>query len=246
MIFNPETIKWNGCLASAGMSVSAVEADTFPPQRPFGWYQWALPATNQIGPSCVGQSWANWLECMLRRYVGNFGWGEQIDGELIWRRAREMFWNGDLSGGLYLPQGFYAMLDLGLVPPETTIRPCGTSWKEVSAQLASTPLVQAHHIHPGWFHAHSVSGMISHTPSPGPADGYHATLLMATGVRGEELFRVGQNSWGPDYARFGFFGMTDAEWFEGICPDGLYTAWLPPTWKTWTGWKAAVKKIERD
>jgi len=243
--FDPARIRWNGCLAGNARQPWVRSPSSFT-TKPANWFEYALPAINQNGPSCVGQAWANWMECMLRKYLGPvFPMGKQIEGELIWRTARKMFWGGNLDGGLYLHQGFAAMMELGILPPGSQLVALpAADWDAVSEQLVSTPIVQSHHIHPGWFRPDPVSGLIGHASTPGDSDGYHATLLVGTGMHDASAYRVGLNSWGTDYAHHGFFVMTDAEWFEGICPDGLYTASLPANWTEWTGWKKAVVEVK--
>ena len=242
--FSQNPHDWRGCLPSyceSGIMRSALSEDA----KPFAWYPWALPTINQVGPSCVGQAWANWLELMLRRYVSRtiFAPGEQIDGHAVWVRGRELFYSGRLTGGMQLPQGFAAMMDLGILPPESLLVAVNKNWNSVCRQLAISPMVQGHHIHPGWFRADRVSGLIDHEPIPAQADGYHATLLMGTGMHGDRRFRVGQNSWGCDFANNGYFVMTDEEWFEGVMADGPYTVQLPEGWEKWQGWKEHVVKI---
>jgi hypothetical protein len=212
--------------------------------KPFAWYQWAIPTINQHGPSCVGQAWANWLEMMIRRYVSRtaFAPGEQIDGHAVWKRGRERFY-GNYNGGMQLPYGFEAMMDLGILPPGTLLISVNKNWNTVCKQLELTPMVQGHHIHPGWFRADHTSGLIDHEPIPSNADGYHATLLIGTGLNEGRKYRVGQNSWGAGYAKDGYFVMTEEEWFEGVMTDGPYTAQLPNGWESWQGWKDHVVKI---
>lgn len=244
MTFNPELMVWKGCKAKKrGKLPIPLKAPAV--KDSFAWYDYCLPAQNQNGPSCVGQAWANWLECMLRRYVGRdrFAFGEQIDGELIWRRGRKLFWGNKMNGGLYLHQGFAAMMDLKMLPPGSMLSRVAPDWFSVSETLSKTPIVQAHHVHTGWYRPHKISGTISHTESPSEADGYHATLLIALGHHEGTPYRVGQNSWGKDYGRHGYFVMTEKEWFEGACPDGLFTAILPIGWERWPGWKPSWPKF---
>jgi hypothetical protein len=179
------------------------------------------------------------MEMMIRRYVGNvFQPGEQIDGDAIWKHARNMFYAGNYDDGLLLDEGFAAMMDMGILPVNTQFETIAQNWNDVSIALWHTPLIQAHHVHPGWFRPDPISGLIDHDPAPGPNDGYHATVLMATSTHGDDCFFVGQNSWGNNYARYGYFAMTEAEWLEGVCPDAPVTANLPAGWwEEWDGWK---------
>jgi len=238
-----QTTKWNGCIPRGSVSArhyagsSAGPACILLPE----WYDYALPTLNQNGSSCVGHAWANWLEMMIRRYIGSSAIpaGMQIDGEAIYARARELWWVPVKGGGIYLEQGFGAMLEMGIIRPESRLMHVGASRNEVASALQRTPLVQAHQVHDGWFHANPTSGLIDHRPAPEPGDEYHATVLITLGITpGYHVpYRVSQNSWGKDYARFGYFAMTEHEWFEGFCADGLLTADMPTEWISWDGWK---------
>jgi hypothetical protein len=182
---------------------------------------------------------------MVRRWQTPFAIppGYQVHGESIWRSGRELFWSGNLGGGLYLPQGFAAAVDLGLLPPDARLVKVGKGWDAVNAALARSPLVQAHYTHPGWFQADTVSGCIDHEPAP-DRSAAHATLLVATLERPDvsgapTRWRVLLNSWGAQRGRFGLFTMTEAEWAEGVMADGLYTAEIPDL-AAWDGWKKGL------
>lgn len=206
------------------------------------WFDFVIPTYNQYGPSCVGESWANWTEAMARRWIGPDAIpdGMQIDGTAIWKRGREMFWGGNMSGGLYLPQGFKAAQDLGIIPPDATLVEVGKDWNSINLALLASPLVQGHRIHKGWFRADRESGCIDHEPAPDNS-GAHATLLIGTGIQPDRAgnptrWRFLQNSWGARVGRYGFFTMTEAEWFEGIMTAGPFTAEIKD-FRAWTGWK---------
>ena len=213
------------------------------PEAPiFCWFRWCLPTVNQNGASCVGQAWANWLELMLRRYAEEdpFQPGEQISGEQIWRRGRELFYGGDMSDGLELPEGFEAMLSLGLIPPDSQLLAVDPDWASVGYALMSTPLVEGHKVHRGWASPNRQSGCIDHSPRPIRADGYHATLRIGRLEQDNTRFYVSQNSWGPSWGWHGLFLMNEAEDKEGRVPDGPYTANLPAGWTDWEDWKKGV------
>lgn len=248
-------IRWNGALpvpASARSSTpgAALCELPLPAKREVPLYSWirdVLPAESQNGPSCVGQAWANWLEAMLRRWArGAVPLGRwQLDGERVWRRARELFWNGDLSGGIYLSQGYAALIDLGWIPPDSKLRKIPEDWSSLGVALLEGPIVQAHQVHAGWYRPAPQNGCIDHKPEPTDADGYHATLLIGRSVRMEHgvttRYLEGLNSWGERWGWHGCYLMTEAEWLEGLMPGGIYTADV--YLQKWTGWREGVRMV---
>lgn len=206
------------------------------------WFRHCQPALNQSGESCVGWGWTHWLAAMIRRYVdpAAFLGGWQLDGQAVWRRGREMFWNGTFDAGLYLPQGFAALKDLQMVPSESEIIRVATDWDSVGLALLDTPIVQAHAIHAGWFKARTDNGCLDHEPAASEANGCHCTLRIARVRQDLRKFYSFQNSWGAEWGFGGYGLMTVAEDAEGIMSPGLYTARLPERWKSCDGWKALM------
>jgi hypothetical protein len=239
---NFEPSHWCGCLPSGNRPAPALQASASDDAPLYSWLDYALPTYNQAGPSCVGQAWANWLELMLRRYVSRtvLKPGEQLSGEQIWKRGRELYHGGDLRGGLKIPQGFVALRDLGFIPPDSRLIEIAPDWSSVGAALYATPLVQGHHVHAGWQTPAPQSGCLDHQPAPTRADGYHATLRIGRLVQDRTRFYLSQNSWGPSWGWHGCFLMTEAEDQEGRMQDGPYTIALPAGWEAWQGWKGAL------
>lgn len=233
---------WNGCNLGEGVIdlKSAMTPEDVPP--PFGWQNWAVPTINQNGPSCCGQAWANWMEMMVRRYIGMDALkeGEEIDGYAIWKRAREMFYNGSLAGGLSLNEGFEAMLDMGILPPGSMLVDIAPLTDAICLALQETPLVQGHIVHSGWYDPNPENGCIDHTGHPGPGDGGHATCLIGHTIQKGRIYFVSQNSWGKDYGMAGYFTMSEDEWFEGYIGQGPCTASMPDGWEKWDGWRKFV------
>lgn len=241
--FNPAN--WQGALPDPFHGEASQVFETNSPFEDiplYCWFRYCLPTFNQKGPSCVGQGWANWLELMIRRYISPqaFRLGEQISGEMIHAKGRDMFWNGDQDGGLLLPQGFEAMKALGLIPDGSKLFAIKPDWRSRAAVLAVTPLVQGHHVHAGWADPDPKSGCIDHAPVPTDADGYHCTLQIGQLVQEETKYNVSQNSWGPDWAWHGLFLMTEAEDKATRMPDGPYTIVLPDGWRSFDGWRKGV------
>lgn len=211
---------------------------------PLGWFDYAIPTINQHGPSCCGQAWANWFEMMLRKYVGTdcLAPGESIDGYAIWQEGCNIFNSGNMSGGLLLRQGFYAMRQMGILPPDAQLLSIDPTMEAINAQLKLTPLVQGHIVSEGWYDPNPENGCLDHTKLPKPGDGGHATCLMGQSVDDGIVFPISQNSWGTDYGWKGYFLMTADFWNACYLGDGPCTATMPKGWETWTGWKKFVTR----
>lgn len=205
------------------------------------WSNFAVPADDQGDePSCVGRAWAGWIECMVRRYVGVHaippGW--QIDARAIWKRGRNMFWNGDLKGGLWLNQGLAAAVDLGILPPNTIPVRIASNWDSIGAALLQTPCVQAHAVSKGWYASNKENGCLDHVPAPDAgAHGFHCTLLLERLTRESAKFYLFENSWGADWGWQGLGLMTEKLWTWSIMANGLYTASLGSDLTAWRGWE---------
>jgi hypothetical protein len=150
-----------------------------------------------------------------------------------------MFYRGDLDGGLTIPEGFRAMLDMGIYPPETQLVEVPNDWENVGAALLQSPLVQGHHIHDGWFNC-AENGCLDHTGSPKKSDGYHCTVRLARNVQDDRKFYGSLNSWGNTWGWHGRFVMTVDEDAEGAMEDGPYYARLLDGWQQWEGWQKWV------
>lgn len=234
-------VKWDGCLVPAAnvRRLSAASPRTESVDESIGWEDFAVPTINQHGPSCCGQAWANWLEMMLRRYIGRdaLKTGEQIDGYAIWKRAREIFYNGNLAGGLFLGQGFLAAMDLGLFPEGTILVDVEPSLEAIHEQLRISPMVQGHIVTDGWYEPNPQNGCLDHSKLPKPGDGGHATCLMGLDAGESTDFIVSQNSWGGDYGFYGYFTMEWGFWRECYIGEGPCTAVLPRGWESHDGWR---------
>jgi hypothetical protein len=254
-------VEWTGCLprrrhapriaalrrnTRRPMPQAAPEIHAPPMESPaalaYNWSQHAVPTINQHGPSCAGQAWANWLELMIRRHLGQDALkpGEQIDGYAIWKRGRELFDNGSLVGGLTLFEAFHAARDLGILPPDSIMVDIEPTQDAMAQALANTPLVQGHRVSDGWYETNPENGCLDHSKLPKPGDGGHATLLLSPVVQGDKLFWLSQNSWGPDYGYHGYFLMSNAMWQACYLGDGPATATLPVPLTAWDGWRKYV------
>lgn len=228
---------WQGAMVPPGEEVEplgTLDIKTLPARS---WFKTAHINTSQGSePSCVGQSFANVVEHLLGDRLPK---DKQIDGRQIWREGRYSCYR-NLQGGLYLDQGFRAAKHLGILPKETTYRRL-KGWAEINEYLGKVPIVQAHKVHDGWGQPDRKSGCINHAPAPTRNSGGHATVMVGMGLDEEtgKVFVYGQNSWGEDWGRYGFFCMTTEEWEEGCCLPPLAII-LPRGWHKYRGWEKYV------
>lgn len=208
------------------------------------WFPYMRPSINQKGESCVGWSGVHWYTGMQCCHGDSepFDAGWYLDGDIVHQRGRDMFWNGDRSGGLYIPQGFRAMADLGIVPNDSKIMRVAADWDSVGLALMEAPIVQGHAIHPGWFRPDNLSGCIDHTPFASGQHGYHATCRVARLVQELKRFFALQNSWGDPWAFHGYGVMSEDEDREGLMTPGLYTLRMPEGWQKDETWRKYLKK----
>ena len=215
-----------------------------------------VPTYSQQLPSCVGHATANWIECVLRLTHGRgvLKPREQIDGDAIYERGREMFFAGKKGGGLQLSQGFSAAIDLGILPKDTEIVAVEPTLYAISAALIDAPLVQGHVVSKDWQYASFSNGALPGKTRANILEGAHATLAIGIWIRDGKVMLPFQNSWGAGWGWNGVGQMTWAQWKDGIRwlinpeddvmrGDGPYTAKLPENWKTWNGWKKFVVKV---
>lgn len=233
---------WQGAIADPKPGpVATIESPV--DDEDVSWFGECSPTYNQNGPSCVGQGWANWCELMVRRYIDPkaFKGGWQIEGEAIWRKARQMYYGGDLSGGLALNEGFLAAKELGIFPDTAQSVRVANDWITIRQALKLTPLVQGHHVHYGWDQPSSVNGCIDHSPIPADSDGYHCTLRIGAIKQLNGSYYPFLNSWSSSWGWKGIGMMNVEEDQEGIMRGGLLTA-NGFSMDKFTGWTKFMKK----
>lgn len=238
--------RWDGCLARPSniQRAAAAAPEKFVLPQPFAWYKFAIPTINQHGPSCCCQAWANVFEMSLRRYIGPdvLKDGEQIDGYAAWERARDMFYGGNKGGGLFLWQGFEAMLDLGIFPPGTQLVEIEPELEAICDQLQISPMVQGHIVTDGWYDTNPENGCLDHSKLPKPGDRGHATTLYDITVSNDTPFTIFQNSWGPDYGIAGSGVMSWDFWKQCYIGEGPCSPAFPSGWTSYDGWRKYVTR----
>lgn len=239
------SINWVGCKApeyALGRATIAAAANTMSDGyiRQHNWDHYYIPTYNQSWPSCVGEASANWLEMMIRRYVGRdaIPFNHQIFGEAIWRRARDMFWGGTYDDGLFLDQGFLAMIDMGMVPHGSFVVRVAPTNYAISVALDKTPLLQAHNVFDGWFYP-KPNGQVNEGGVVKNFSGGHATCLFEQLWQNGAGYKMTQNSWGKDYGYNGSFIMSDVTWAKTLLDGPIYLQ-LPEGWERFEGWKQYV------
>jgi hypothetical protein len=188
--------------------------------------------------------WSNWLENMLREYVGMdaIPEGFQINGNAIWFQIKQMFYGGRLSGGAYVEEGFEALRALGWIPKDSMLVQVGIDWVSQGEALLKTPLVVAHMVYPGWFTPNKENGCLDHVYEATQKEGGHCTCRIGRVMQDGNKFFLGQNSWGNDWGWNGCFLM-DEIMDLGTSLDSPYTIEVPGGFqrlRDLEGWKAGL------
>jgi hypothetical protein len=216
------------------------------PDRLNDWYGYVVPTYAQRYDDCVGHAWANWLECIVRRHVGleAIPRGMQLDGNLLWSYARRAWWNGVMQGGIYIPQGWQAMINLGWIPGDSILVDVPADFESYNQVLFMTPVVQGHQVSEPWIDADRENGYILRPAIPAAGMGGHCTLGIAAAWQ-DGPFRPLLNSWGPDWGFHGIGLLDDRQWIETALDDGGYTCHIPGGMQrlaVFDGWRSALIK----
>lgn len=203
------------------------------------WTHYTILTDNQHNlPACAGFATANWIECMVRSYHGKtaISQGQQIDGEAIWRKARQMFWSHEPveGGGLFMDQGFKAAISLGILPPTTVVTMRDANLAELSRLLKYQPVLQGTQVSNGWNNPDKQNGQIwdSH---PDPLGG-HATCIIGVLKQNDTRYVLFQNSWGDKWGWNGYGLLTEKQWIDSLISP-LSSAILPWDFDKWQGWR---------
>ena len=236
--------QWNGVIPSPKNvraripSLPKVKSSTDIEQST--WTQWVVPPRLQQGGSCVGNAWANWMELMIRRYVGRdaIPIGKRIDGEKIYQTGRDLYYKGKTGEGLMLMEGFYAMQYLGIIPKDAKLVSVKGGAADIGQALLKTPLVQGNLVDAGWDNPSLENGCLDHRPKK--FNGGHATVRIGLIVQNGTVFYLSQNSWG-EWGWHGLFIMNEGKDLDGQLEEP-YTVEMPIGWESWDGWKKYLTK----
>lgn len=208
-----------GLLGDDGLSKVSVPKDDGTMRD---WYNEGVPTDAQRLPSCVGRAVAQMLMALFRRN----GRRVKIDGDAIWRRGREMFYGGDMSGGLLLHQGVFAAESLGLLRKgEYEIFRPANDLAEIDRYLSISPLVQGTATWPAWDRPNPVNGQIARgTPNRNAG---HATVIFDVQKRNGRYYNIFANSWGRSWGRHGYGILTEAMYREATLDRPLGLVYHP-------------------
>jgi hypothetical protein len=235
-----QNITWKGCIRSELVRPEFIY-DFSSPCVDHTWARYCVPAETQHWPSCAGHGWANWKEIMLRYKLGlgvlkPF---EQISGDAIWRRGREVFY-GDQNGGLTIGQAFEAAMDLGIFVPGSELKTLSRHEALYGDQFLRTPFVDAHDVSAWETHGVQDNGQVFEGGTPNGTGG-HCTVRISRMLQRERNFVQYLNSWGPTFGWNGCYTMS-AEFDDDISLESrLYYVQEPEGWEkdsTWKKWIA--------
>lgn len=248
MRINTNPSHWQGCKRGSRLLSRPLSAPVVANAQPFAWYEWENPTEDQGNvPSCAGHAWANWMELMIIRYVSKTALSpeDQLDADAVYYRACDMYRNGDYANGIYLEEGFMAMMDLGIIANGSVLMEVQSSWDAIATQLHSTPIVQGHVVDQGWFdpYVNKDNGCLDHTAPSSSQAGGHATVCDAAldQVSGETTIRFAgiMNSWGKPWGMNGHGVMTHDRWNNvRIAPP--YAVDMVVDWEEDRGWEKYV------
>lgn len=248
-MINRDPAYWNGCLPSRTMSLRSGNPDR--PDVPLkDWINECIPSYNQRGEDCVGEGWANWLEPILRYYVGHDAIpdGYQLDGYKVWWKAKQMFNGGCLAGGLLIPQGFEAMKALGWIPKDSMLVEIGRDWVSQGEALLDTPLVVGHMVYDGWFTPNPENGCLDHVFTTKGRGGGHCTCRVGRFIQNGVKFYADINSWGKYYGWNGIY-LIEEEMSADTSLDCPHTIAIPGGFarlRDHEGWKAGLISTPGD
>jgi hypothetical protein len=185
---------------------------------------------------------ANEAEIMLRRFADpeSFKIWQQIDGGAIWKRARRMFYGGDMDGGLYIPEAFQAAMEMGIHAPGTQLRAIPRRKALYSPQFELTPFIDGHDVS-GWL-KHGIkqeNGQVFEGAYPDGTGG-HCTIHVSRMNQDGQNFWQDLNSWGPKFGWNGCFIMSESQDDITGLDANMYYIDRPDGWEQWDGWKQWV------
>jgi hypothetical protein len=251
---------WRGAIAldkeivaSRNLSVIGADPNQASPKKLNDWFEWIVPTCIQNGNTCGGECWANWLEPMIRRYVGlkAIPAGMQLNGYAVWFEAKQLFYNKCLAGGITLAEGFVAMKSLGWIPEDTELVTVKEDIDSINVALEMTPVVHAGVVTEGWFWANPKNGCIEDDfrYARGGTMG-HAFVIVGVLRKNGKRFVTIDPSWGERYGWYGLATMSELMLNAITLLGGPCTATIEGGWetrlKTHAGWEKGLISTPSD
>lgn len=199
-------------------------------------YKHLSPAQQQHLDSCAAETTANLLEWWIYR---EFHKHVTIDAVPIYKKARKLFYNGELEGGLLLHHPAVALMEMGILPYGTKIKHVDFDIEDLVGALRYSPLATGHGITNGWLpeNLNKENGCIDESDSD--VGGGHATLLVGTNTHnGVNLF-VHLNSWGKFPPMNGMFAMTPQYSIDNSWSNAVQLI-MPKDISRWSEWEKLV------
>jgi hypothetical protein len=234
------TIKFGGCLAPKRPPPRVLNGNIDTGMLPeVDWSRFMSVVDDQQEGSCVGRGLGTNLEIDICRQTGE-RW--QLDSFLFWRHGREMFYRGNLNGGLLLDQGVASAVDLEVIPPG-----CATQIpldrEAINEALQAGPLMQAHSAHDGWMpdRLHPTNGAVDESVAFSYGENGHCTAAMGWDHHNGREMVTSANSWGVKCGPLnGIFTMTFEHWMA-CALDRPMRLMIPKGWWTKThAWRKFI------
>lgn len=194
--------------------------------------------------SCVGRGSANVAETLLMMHNPlALEAGEQIDGDRLYLWIRDRFYHDqDPNGGAQIEQGARALVETGILPPDSVPEPVPVMQMDIEGALQNGPIIQGHMVDAKWS-TPAADGMID--ARVGSYLGGHCTVLLGQWFfEGREAEYPSGNSWGDTYGWHGEFRMGWAR-FRQTCVDLWRVKVNPVSMAAWNGHRAWVKTGSR-
>jgi hypothetical protein len=194
----------------------------------------------QTNGTCVGRGSANAAEILLMRHnLKALATGEQIDGDKLYLYLRSRYYGDqDLDAGAQIRDGAKALIDSGILPPDSIAESVPIEQEAIAEALKEGPLIQGHMVDSAWQNP-GTDGRISNII--GSYLGGHCTVGIGQWYHADrEADLIGGNSWGDPWAWHGIFRMGWMRWRK-TCVDLWRVRVNPESIRTWTGHRQWVK-----
>lgn len=204
------------------------------------WHKNLTVADNQQEGSCIGRGFAARLEMDILAVLGE-SW--QLDAYAVWERGRQMYYRGDLNGGLSLMQGLNAILDLGIINGDSS------SWQgiplyaqAIHRALQQAALIQAHTAHDGWDpdRLDPDNGAVDESEAFTYGSNGHCTLGIGWNWHNGVPLIPSFNSWDYGYGQHGVFCMTWQHWLATALDNPILLLVDPDWWRTSKVWRKFI------